>query len=242
MITELRSLWEKAFGDSQAFMDDFFQIAYNKSRCRYIRRDGKVVCALYWFDVDCSCRKMAYLYGVATDPDYRGQGLASYLIEKTCKELQGKNYSGVILVPGEYRLFEFYKRLNFYPCTAVNELECAADGYMLLRPLDREEYGTLRRQMLPYRGVEQEGAFLELLESQYGLFAGDGILFCAAVKGDQAFIPEFLGDLQKLPAAVGALGVQSAKVRTPGDQRLFSMYRALDENAPAPLYFGLAMD
>lgn len=242
MITELRSLWKKAFGDSEAFMDDFFRIAYHKSRCRYIRRDGKTVCALYWFDVDCRCRKMAYLYGVATDPDYRGQGLASYLIEKTCKELQEKNYSGVLLVPGEQRLFEFYKRLNFFPCTTVNECACQAEGYLLLRPLDKDEYGLLRRQLLPYRGVEQEGAFLELLESQYGLFAADGVLFCAAVQGDQAFIAEYLGDVSKLPAAVGALGVKSAKVRTPGDERLFSMYRPLDDNAAAPLYFGLAMD
>lgn len=241
MITELRSLWKKAFGDTEAFMDDFFRIAYDKSRCRYIRRDCKTVCALYWFDVDCNCRKMAYLYGVATDPEYRGQGLASYLIEKTCKELAEKHYSGVILVPGEQRLVEFYKRLGFYPCTALEEFACVPEGHALLRPVDREEYALLRRQMLPYRGVEQEGAFLELLESQYGLFAGDNFLFCAVVNGERAFIPEFLGDKSKLPGAVGALGVKTAHVRTPGDQRIFSMYRPLDESAP-PLYFGLAMD
>ena len=242
MITELRSLWKKAFGDTEAFMDDFFMIAYDKSRCRFIRQDGKTVCALYWFDVDCDCKKMAYLYGVATDPDYRGQGLASYLIEKTCKELLDKNYSGVILVPGQHRLFEFYKRLGFYPCTALDELVCEPEGHVLLRPAGRDEYALLRRQLLPYRGVEQEGAFLELLESQYGLFAGDGFLFCAAVNGDKAFIPEFLGDQSKLPGAVGALGVKTAQVRTPGNNRLFAMYRPLDETAPPPLYFGLAMD
>lgn len=242
MITELRNLWHEAFGDSDAFMDDFFRIAYSKDRCRYIRRDGQVVCALYWFDVDCRCRKMAYLYGVATLPAYRGQGLASYLIEKTCKELGDKNYSGVILVPGTYKLFDFYRRMDFYSCTAVDEFNCEAEGNTLLRPVEREEYALLRRQLLPHRGVEQEGAFLELLESQYALFAGDGILLCAAVQGENAFIPEFLGDKDKLPAAVGALGVKTAKVRTPGDYRLFSMYRPLDENAPPPLYFGLAMD
>ena len=242
MITELRGLWKKAFGDTEDFMDAFFKIAYDKNRCRYIRKDGKVVCALYWFDVDCRCRKMAYLYGVATDPQYRGQGLASYLIEKTCKELTEKNYSGVILVPGEQWLFEFYKRLDFYPCTTVDRFSCAAQGHGLLRPVGREEYALLRRQLLPYRGVEQEGAFLELLESQYGLFAGEGFLLCAAVNGDQAYIPEYLGDKDKLPGVIAALGVRTANVCTPGDDRLFSMYRPLDETAPPPLYFGLAMD
>ena len=90
MITELRSLWKEAFGDSEAFMDDFFQVAYDQSRCRFIRKNGKTVSALYWFDVDVGIEKMAYLYGVATLTEYRGQGFAAYLIEKTCKELKEK--------------------------------------------------------------------------------------------------------------------------------------------------------
>ena len=241
MITELRALWREAFGDTEAFMDDFFRIAYSKSRCRVIRRDGKTVCALYWFDVYCGCRKLAYLYGVATLNRYRGQGIASYLIEKTCKELTEKGYSGVILVPGSQKLFEFYKKLGFFSCTMLREAVCSAEGRCLLKAVNRDEYAALRRTLLPHRGVEQEGAFLELLESQYGLFSGDGFLFCAAVKGNKAFIPEFLGDESKLPAAVGALGVELAHVRTPGNRQPFSMYRLLDGSEP-PLYFGLAMD
>ena len=82
---------------------------------------------------------------------------------------------------------------------------------------------------------------MELMQRQYGLFAGDGFLLCAAVKGEKAFIPEFLGDTEKLPAAVAALGVQTATVRMPGPGRSFSMYRPL-KGAEPPLYFGLAMD
>ena len=88
MITELRSLWQEAFGDPEAFMDDFFSVAYDESRCRTVRKDGKTVSALYWFDVDMGTQRLAYLYGVATLNAYRGQGIAAYLIEKTCKELQ----------------------------------------------------------------------------------------------------------------------------------------------------------
>ena len=222
MITELRSLWKEAFGDSEAFMDDFFRVAYDEKRCRYIRKDGKVVSALYWFDVDMGTEKIAYLYGVATLTAYRGQGLAAYLIEKTCKQLQEKGYSGVLLVPGSRQLFDYYRRLGFFTCTTVDEFRCEARGRMLLRS-------------------EQEGAFLELLELEYGLFAGEGFLLCVAVKGEKAFIPEFLGDSSLLPEVLGGLGVQWAQVRTPGPGRSFSMYKALKDHA-VPLYFGLAMD
>ena len=241
MITELRSLWKEAFGDSETFMDDFFQVAYDQSRCRFIRKNGKTVSALYWFDVDVGIEKMAYLYGVATLTEYRGQGFAAYLIEKTCKELKEKGYSGVLLVPGSEKLFEYYRRLGFFACTTIDELRCDAEGKTLLRNIDREEYTLLRRQLLPYRGVEQEGAFLELLQRQYGLFAGDGFVLCAAVNDEKAFIPEFLGDIHRLPEVVGALGVKTAQVRVPGKGRSFSMYRPLNSTVP-PLYFGLAMD
>ena len=241
MITELRSLWKEAFGDSEAFMDDFFRVAYDEKRCRYIRKDGKVVSALYWFDVDMGTEKIAYLYGVATLTAYRGQGLAAYLIEKTCKQLQEKGYSGVLLVPGSRQLFDYYRRLGFFTCTTVDEFRCEARGRMLLRSVDREEYAVLRRQLLPYRGVEQEGVFLELLEREYGLFAGDGFLLCAAVNEEKAFIPEFLGDKSLLPEIIGGLGVQWASVQMPGSGRSFSMYKALKDHV-VPLYFGLAMD
>ena len=241
MITELRSLWQEAFGDPEAFMDDFFSVAYDESRCRTVRKDGKTVSALYWFDVDMGTQRLAYLYGVATLNAYRGQGIAAYLIEKTCKELQEKGYSGVLLVPGSARLFEYYRRLSFFTGTTIAQCDCPAEGKTLLRPVSAEEYATLRRQLLPDRGVEQEGAFLELLQRQYGLFAGDGFVLCAAVNGEKAFIPEFLGDRQRLPAVVGGLGVKTAQVRMPGPGRSFSMYRPLNGAVP-PLYFGLAMD
>ena len=241
MITELRSLWKEVFGDSEAFMDDFFQVAYEEKRCRYIRKDGKIVSALYWFDADMGTEKIAYLYGVATLTAYRGQGFAAYLIEKTCKQLQEKGYSGVLLVPGSVQLFEYYRRLGFFACTTIDEVRCEANGRRLLRPVNREEYAVLRRQLLPHRGVEQEGAFLELLERQYGLFAGDGFLLCAAIHGEKAMIPEFLGDSSELPEVIGGLGVQWAQVRMPGQGRSFSMYKTLKDHA-VPLYFGLAMD
>ena len=82
---------------------------------------------------------------------------------------------------------------------------------------------------------------MELLERQYGLFAGDGFVLCAAVAQERAFIPEFLGDRALLPGILGGLGVKTGRVRMPGPGRSFSMYRPLDEHRP-PLYFGLALD
>ena len=71
----LRRLWKEAFGDSDAFLDRFFTIAYSPDRCRCVTADGRVTAALYWFDCDCQGEKLAYLYAVATAQDCRGRGL-----------------------------------------------------------------------------------------------------------------------------------------------------------------------
>ena len=72
----LRRLWRQVFEDPEDFLDLFFGLPGCLDRCCVASRDGKVVSALYWFDCDFRGRKLAYLYGAATDPVYRGRGFS----------------------------------------------------------------------------------------------------------------------------------------------------------------------
>lgn len=51
-IKELRVLWKEAFGDTDEFLDDFYNTALARERCRCVTIDGEVVAALYWFECD----------------------------------------------------------------------------------------------------------------------------------------------------------------------------------------------
>ena len=51
-IPKLRALWKEAFGDTDDFLDSFFETAFDKERCRCVVIDGEVAAALYWFDCD----------------------------------------------------------------------------------------------------------------------------------------------------------------------------------------------
>ena len=75
MITDLKKLWKQAFGDSDAFLDTFFSVAYCPARSQQLTQDGRLAAMLYWFDCHLAGRKLAYIYAVATDPDHRGRGL-----------------------------------------------------------------------------------------------------------------------------------------------------------------------
>ena len=54
----LRRLWKTVFGDSDAFLDSFFTIAYSPERCKFYQQDGEAICALYWFDCGCLIRHL----------------------------------------------------------------------------------------------------------------------------------------------------------------------------------------
>ena len=51
-IPRLRQLWQQAFGDTDAFLDGFFNTGFSPDRCRCLQADGVLAAALYWFDCD----------------------------------------------------------------------------------------------------------------------------------------------------------------------------------------------
>ena len=67
-----------------------------------------------------------------------------------------------------------------------------------------------------------------------GVYATDHSL--AAVSEDMVW--ELLGDASEAPGLIGALGLETARVRTPGEGRPFAMGIGTE----GPIYLGLALD
>lgn len=236
-ISGLRQLWKLAFGDTDAFLDQFFETAFSPERCRCITQDT-VVAALYWFDCSCGGRKMAYLYAVATHPDHRGKGLCRRLMADTHALLKEQGYAAVLLVPQEEGLRKMYANMGYQNATSVSEFFCEAGKPVVLSEVDAAEYAVLRRQYLPEGGVVQEGANLRFLHTYAKFYAGKD--FLAAVSTEQ--IVELLGNRAAAPGILGALNLTSGTVRMPGDEIPFAMFLPLMPDVSAPKYFGLAFD
>ncbi len=243
-IPQLRTLWKLAFGDEDPFLDNFFSTGFSPDRCRCIEKDGQVVSALYWFDVQYAGLTYAYLYAVATHPDFRHQGLIRYLIADTHQVLTDRGYAGALLVPGDEGLRRMYASMGYEDCTQINEFVSASQLMAIqMQPISREEYQSQRRRLLPKDGVIQEDANLSFLETQANFYAGPDFLLCAAPKdGDMLKGIEFLGDLSVAPRILCTLGCSHGIFRTPGQKLPFAMFCPLRKDAPAPGYFGLAFD
>lgn len=231
---QLRSLWKEAFGDTDAFLDSFFETAFSPERCRYIAVDGCVAAALYWFDCRCDGARLAYIYAVATAKIHRGKGLCRTLMEDTHTHLKAAGYAGSILVPGEKELFAMYEKMGYAPFSGMDTLSCRAGTPVSIREISPAEYAALRTQHLPHRGVEQDG--MEFLASYAKLYAGSDFILAATEETGL----ELLGNRAATPGILAALGKKEGSFRIPGSTP-FAMYRPLT-NFSAPGYFGIAFD
>lgn len=241
-IPALRQLWKQAFGDSDAFLDGFFATGFSFDRCRCLYWNDRCAAALYWFDCRWQDKKLAYMYAVATDEDFRGKGFCRALMEETHTHLKKQGYAGAILVPGDRGLFDLYAKLGYRECCpAQHSCFTPAEPPVPFTPVTRQQYETLRRQHLPDGGVVQEGATLDYLATFAGFFAGEDFLFCGGAEGEIFFFHEYLGDPARLPGILQTLQLENGKARLPGGTQSGAMYLPLDADAALPLYFGLAL-
>ncbi len=237
----LRHLWRQTFGDPEVFLDLFFTKAYDPRRCRCVYDADRPVAMLYWFDCFWENRKLAYLYAVATEEDYRNRGLCRKLMEDTHRQLEDRGYAGCILVPGEPGLFGFYERLGYETAGRIAEYTCTAGEPVALQQIDASRYAALRRDYLPPKGVIQTGPMLALLAGYASFYAGDGFILAAHGTKDQLTVCELLGK-GDAPGILGALGCREGRFRGPGGDRPFAMLRRFDGQPVKEVYFGLALD
>lgn len=239
ILIGLKALWKEVFGDPDIFINNFFSVAFSPDRCRYTVRDGRVVSALYWLDAQCGNRKLAYIYAVATLPQYRGQGLAVRLLQDTHGHLQTLGYSGTVLKPAE-GLFPYYERLGYVTTGFVRRFSAVASTQPItLKPLCVREYQALRRRYLPSNAIVQEGITLEFLHTFAYFYASEDALLC--VSREEPFVFEYLGNPDSAPGILAALGIPKAELRTYGSTEPFAMYHSLDDT-PAPGYLGITLE
>lgn len=111
-ITEL---WKSCFGDSQKYIDFYWENKWQENNMLCLWQDGNIVSmtsifpAVYKNYNGREEKQVLYLYAVATDPLYRGKGYAGQLITHIL-DTTGKP---LILCAATEELEEFYQKLGF---------------------------------------------------------------------------------------------------------------------------------
>ncbi len=241
-IPELKALWQQAFGDTPEFIDGFFLTGFSPERCRCLYKEDALAAALYWFDCLWNGKRLAYVYAVATDIAFRGQGLCRRLMEDTHRHLQKAGYSGALLVPGEPALFRMYEKLGYTPCCLMQTITVpAGTAPVAVRPISASAYADARKKHLPADAVWQDGSALAYAETFMGFYEGPGSAFCGAVEETVFKFHEFVGKLEDVPGIVPAFSCASGVFSFPGKHPR-AMYHALDGSPELPTYFGIPLN
>jgi len=246
-INSMRELWKEAFGDSDEFLDSFFDTAFSPARCRVALDGDEVLGALYIFDCEYAEKKIAYIYAVATRAKARGQGICKRLMDDTHKYLADRGYIGAILVPSEPSLFGFYEKLGYETCSSIGEFcaDASAESISIIK-IEKEEYKRARRLLLPKNSVLQEKYNIDFLATYASFYKGNDFVLACYRQNDKLRCAELLGNSVHAPAILRALECATGSFRVPPQNltatRTFAMYFSIDRSTRPPEYFGLAFD
>lgn len=140
-INSLKRIWASSFGADNEFMSLFFGHFKTFSRQFILEKDGNAVSSLYIIPVSHMGFSGCYVYGVCTDPDFRGHRYAMELLSNT-EELYFKNGTDfMILRPASPTLFEYYRKQGY------NTDIFRSDAQIYLP--DSTTAGTSVREILP---------------------------------------------------------------------------------------------
>ena len=110
-----KELWMKAFGDDEQFADSFIMRYYSRRRMLTAEAEGRMAAMLHLLPFRTELGRTTYIYGVATDPAFRGRRLASQLMREAMRLIAERGDDAALLIPtpGKEWLREFYGRFGF---------------------------------------------------------------------------------------------------------------------------------
>ena len=110
---EMRTMWYDIFGDELHEIDSFM-VNHSDAIPLIHKENGEVVSMLYIVPLQMVCKKVAYIYAVATKPEYRGRGIATRLLSDALRLIKDNGqFDMVALIPSSTESKRLYARLGF---------------------------------------------------------------------------------------------------------------------------------
>ena len=232
----LVTLWQEAFRHDEAYIRAFHDQFLIHDSCLVAETEGQVVSAMYILDGPLlfppsdMALSSAYLYGLATDPAWRGRGIGT-AVYRACVTAALQRQDAACVLPGDEAQFHFFRMAGgVVPVSYIREGRIAAAELSPQPGRDAErislgEYYLRRKSLLrgtPY--AVMPGSFLSMEARAMELYGGgffsvDGDILAADIDGDVCRVRELLapgGDWKEvLEAAAVHLPAKEYEVRTP---------------------------
>ena len=157
VFQQCRELYNAAFGDDGSFGDMLFGL-FSKD-LRYITEE-RVICMAFCIDVFADGKKGKYLYGVATDENYRSKGYMSRLFSKIEDEFK-EEYDFLCLHPASESLIKLYNKKGFALNLSKSVTEPDCKPLILIE--NEKELKAVLLKVLPENSITYSEDYLKLL-------------------------------------------------------------------------------
>ena len=147
-VDALKDLWLSCFGGPREYVDFYYSRRFLPEDTLVWREGGRPVSMMTLMRVRQAGEDGAYVYAVATSPEYRGRGLMTRLDAWSREVLEQRGAKFSALVPAGPELFPMYQGLGYraaYPVW-VREVRRAAKVPVEFTPCTYEEFRELRRR------------------------------------------------------------------------------------------------
>ena len=112
-MRQVGELWREVFGDDEAFVEAFMTLCYDRENLFAHSEQGRVVSMLHLLPFrSAEGDRIYYIYGVATDPQWRGRGLGSELMLRALRRAE-VDCRAVVLIPSGEDIKAFYATFGF---------------------------------------------------------------------------------------------------------------------------------
>ena len=110
---EMRAMWHDIFGDDVAEIDSFL-VRHTDAMPLIHKENGEVASMLFVVPLQMWSKRIAYIYAVATRPEYRGRGIATQLLKEALRLIdESHRFDCSALIPSSAESKRLYERLGF---------------------------------------------------------------------------------------------------------------------------------
>ena len=221
-IPALAALWQRTFGDCAELTDEFYRLLPSMGTGFAAVCAGEVIGEAHLLtDLELISSgergALAYLYAVAVDDRFRGNGVGAALVS-SAEAFARENSLIFCTEPAEESLFAWYESVSClkYRAYCGQKTVPAAPGE--ITGISAREYLARRDALSPDSTVRPGSAAAEFAQSVCriyggGLFASPGGIVAAYPDGGVLKVCELIGDEAAASAAAYRLSLPAAQLR-----------------------------
>lgn len=200
-ISQLKHIWKVCFGDSDAYIETFFQRLYMPDQTVVACCKDKVFGVVYMLKALLGSTRFQYGYAIGVLPEYRGNSVCKKMLQFIKMQAATKNFV-FGLHPANKKLASFYQRIGLNPMYQLKQVDdsnfCGSKTTFALADIGSKTYYNLRErafpqivswdeQMLHYiiSDVKNAGGFAKMIE-----LCGEKRIILGRSIGDTLFVEE----------------------------------------------------